>query len=175
MLPKKCGLFFHIFKNNCHLPESQLDIEIGERLTELIGFVVDGTSRQLALRLNMDASQLKKIEKGIRGLTVEKAVEISTIYGISLNWLLRGVGDKFIEKEKPGPYQEPDLLTLVVKQEIEKMQLSLETLAKAASTTLGSLPMPNAPVQDLGLGKNRDRKSQSIKNELKDSVSKKGR
>jgi hypothetical protein len=78
-------------------------------------------------------------------------------------------------KKKSGTFDVPDQLLALVNEEIKNMQLSLDKLSKAASMTVGSLPMPNAPVQDLGLDKNRGHKAQSKKNEPKDNVSKKGR
>lgn len=111
------------------MPDSQLDIEIGKRLTEFLDELVDGNSRAFALKHGIDPSQLSKIQKGVRGLTVDKAVEFATTYGIDLNWLLTGVGDMYLQN-KSGPTQVPDRRLLTkMRKEIDVLKSSLLRLS----------------------------------------------
>jgi hypothetical protein len=82
-------------------------------------------------------------------------------------WLITG-------QKKSSTEKVPDPLLTLLTQEIQTMQSSLNRLATASAGILGSTPMVNPPVQDLGLGKNRGNKSLQKKNDTKGNVSKKG-
>src|ERR1022692_4625340 len=65
---------------------------IGKRIIELQN--KHGiNSRKFALSIDMDASQLGKIEKGKLGLSPSAAVSISKKYDVDINWLFEGEGN----------------------------------------------------------------------------------
>lgn len=60
----------------------------------------DWSQRDLAKMLKLlDQSKLSKVEKGSRKLSVDEAVEIASIFEVSVDYLL-GVTDRTIAEEK---------------------------------------------------------------------------
>lgn len=51
-------------------------------------------SRQFALKIGMDPSQLSKIENAVLGLSSEYANKIYELFGVNTSWLLYGRGAK---------------------------------------------------------------------------------
>lgn len=115
---------------------NQIDIEVGQRINDVLEAQQNLSSRQFALSIGMDPSQFAKIIKGIAAISLEKLVEISSKYDVSIEWLITGeekVQDQFQEpgavyQKTTGTIEMPaDLLTLV-KQQIRDLQTSLQTL-----------------------------------------------
>jgi len=53
-------------------------------------------SRKFASEIGMDTSQLSKIEGGSLGLSTKYALSINEKFGVNVNWILTGKGDKGI-------------------------------------------------------------------------------
>lgn len=58
-------------------------------------------SRKFATEIGMDTSQLSKIEAGILGLSTKYALTINEIFGVNVNWILTGKGDKGVWNRIP--------------------------------------------------------------------------
>lgn len=78
--------------------------EIGNRLVELRE-KNQLNSRQFAMSLQIDASQMAKIEKGTLGISPYLANKIAQAYGVSSNWIMFGT-DKPKWKNIPNSVQE---------------------------------------------------------------------
>jgi transcriptional regulator with XRE-family HTH domain len=129
-------IFSKVFLNSKKLAVNQLDIEVGKRINEVIESQDNVSSRQFALSIGMDPSQFAKIIKGSAAISLEKLVEISSKYNVSIEWLITGGEDEKLHLNEGHPgYQKntgtlempADLLTLVKKQ-IKDLQTSLQTL-----------------------------------------------
>lgn len=97
-----------------------LNKEIGERLTLWEkNHTPRLTSKEIAESIGMDSGNYTHIKSGRKGITVERAVVLSTTYNISLNWLLRGIGSMSIE----GPDTTIDEL-------LNSENLTLDTIAE---------------------------------------------
>jgi transcriptional regulator with XRE-family HTH domain len=74
-------------------------IELGERISRLIAEKEGGNSRQFALKIGMDPSQLAKVEKGTVGLSYKMADRIASVYGVDVEYIMKGqqlnAGDNF--------------------------------------------------------------------------------
>lgn len=79
------------------LAKNQLDIEIGSRLTQIVEYL-GMSSRAFAIDNGFDTSAFSKLEKGERGITLEKLVDISAKHSISIDWIMTGHGSMFKEK-----------------------------------------------------------------------------
>lgn len=66
--------------------------EIGERILELQK-ILKLNSKNFSEKVNIDTSQMGKIEKGKLGLSPESALKISETFKISPLWLLYGIGE----------------------------------------------------------------------------------
>jgi len=58
-------------------------------------------SRNFAIEIGMDPSQMSKIEKGRLGLSAKSAMAINERFGVNVNWILTGKGDKGIWNNIP--------------------------------------------------------------------------
>lgn len=58
-------------------------------------------SRNFAISIGMDPSQLSKIEKGALGISTQYASKINETYGVNVSWILTGKGEKGIWKKFP--------------------------------------------------------------------------
>lgn len=58
-------------------------------------------SRTFAAEIGMDTSQLSKIESGTLGLSTKYALSINEKFGVNVNWILTGKGDKGLWKKIP--------------------------------------------------------------------------
>ena len=79
---------------------SQVDIEVGKRLTTLIKKLDDINSRQFAISIGIDPSQFSKIQKGAAAISLAKVVEISSKYNVNITWLIQGTGKMFLDLEQ---------------------------------------------------------------------------
>jgi len=69
-----------------------LNREIGKRLRDLRRY--HGMSREmLAQQLDISTSHIGLIERGERGLSVSKALKVSGMFSVQLNYLLAGQGE----------------------------------------------------------------------------------
>jgi transcriptional regulator with XRE-family HTH domain len=147
------------------LAVNQIDIEVGQRINELIESQDNVSSRQFAMSIGMDPSQFAKIVKGIAAISLEKLVEISSKYQVSIEWLVTGEMTEekhaFAEGEagyikEPAPVKMPVEVLVLLKNEIATMQSSLNALSKVVS---GNLPEGNTgdhqATEDLRLDKKK--------------------
>lgn len=58
------------------------------------------TQEQMAERLSFDRPHLAKIETGARSCSFETLLEISELFGVSTDYLLKGTPNLTIEKEQ---------------------------------------------------------------------------
>jgi hypothetical protein len=156
---------------------NQIDLTIGNRLQELIetlkkeGFA-DAKGKMnsgvFAESVGIDPSQFSKMKSGDVGITLEQILEISSIYNVSMEWIIAGSGPVFksstlsINEDDPG-YQKTtgthgipaDVLTLL-QEEVSTMQVSLERIAKVVGVPdeSGRITGP-PPMGDLGLDKRK--------------------
>lgn len=124
---------------------NQIDIEVGKRINDLIDSRKDLSSRQFALSIGMDPSQFAKIVKGVAAISLEKLVEISSKYEVSVEWLVTGVTveERFqLAEHDPGYKKRPspgemtvDLLTL--KNQIGSALSSLQEAMQMLGGPLG--------------------------------------
>ncbi|MEI8142868.1 MAG: S24 family peptidase [Chitinophagia bacterium] len=92
--------------------ENKTKSELAKRLDAVMTFFDIDSIRSLALSIGMDVSQLNKAYRGELGLPSKWSMKISTKFGVSLDWLLTGVGqmlrtedlDKLIIKEPDTNY-----------------------------------------------------------------------
>ena len=70
---------------------------VGKRLRELRGI---NTLSEFSEKLGVKAANISNIENGRSGLSIELALKITEVCGVSLEWLLRG-------EEKPPVLQKP--------------------------------------------------------------------
>lgn len=158
---------------------NQLDIDVGKRINQVIESQENVSSRQFAISIGMDPSQFAKIVKGYAAISLEKLVEISSKYDVSIEWLITGkMKEEQFEmaegdpgyKTKPAPGEMPEDLLSLLKTEVFVIQSSLDKLAKAAGVQLLVSSTTDHPVkEDLSL----DRKKRSVKDN-KSNVRKKG-
>ncbi len=125
---------------------------IGRRIS-YIAMTAEMGITEFAESINMDGSQLGKVIAGKMNITLKQVLEITSKYGIRAGWLIEGEGP--MTKEKSGTFEVPDHLLTAVREEAEKMRLSLERIMKAASTNLdlNTSRVPGSKPVDLGLGK----------------------
>ncbi len=55
------------------------------------------TAKDFASSIGLDPSQYARIEKGSANLTTDKLKDLSSIYGLSINWLVAGTGPMMID------------------------------------------------------------------------------
>lgn len=91
---------------------------------------------------------------------MEKAVDISSTYKVSLNWLIAGVGQMWILDKDKGSDEtsrqerDEDVIIKLKRTELEALQTSFEILAQAFSGLLHSGKEKYDPsVEVLSLGK----------------------
>jgi len=65
---------------------------LGRRLRELRGFEV--TQEQFAKELGVSQSQLSKYERGIAGPPADVLFLVKRRFGVSIDWLLTGEGER---------------------------------------------------------------------------------
>lgn len=144
---------------------NQIDIEVGQRINQLIESQENLSSRQFAISIGMDPSQFAKIVKGIAAISLEKLVEISSKYNVSIEWLVTGETKEekleFAEgdhgyKKQPAPVKMPADISALVKNEIATMQSSLSALSKVVSDNLPEGSTGDHPAtEDLQLDKKK--------------------
>jgi transcriptional regulator with XRE-family HTH domain len=74
---------------------------VAERIKE-VQTKLDINSRNFAITIGMDPSQLSKIEKGALGISTSYASKINELFGVSVSWLLTGKGDKGVWNKIPS-------------------------------------------------------------------------
>ncbi len=65
-------------------------VAMGKRMKEqrkLLGF----TQEQMAERLNISIKHYGGVERGLAGLSLENLLEVSNIFGVSLDYLVKGI------------------------------------------------------------------------------------
>jgi hypothetical protein len=76
--------------------------EVGKRIEEIRIEKRIRSKRAFALSIGVDPSFFDKMAKGETPLTQAYANAIALKYGVNIEWLYRGAGDKYIKEEKPG-------------------------------------------------------------------------
>lgn len=120
------------------------NIHIGKRLKEIQSYK-GISSRKMALAIGVDPSQLLKIEKGKMGLTAEQAKEVSSVYGISIDWLYNGEGNMLSSVKASDLITFPDqpeltneyLYRIVIETKDQMLQTKSEVIK--ASSDVASL------------------------------------
>lgn len=52
------------------------------------------TQEQIAERLDISVKHLSEVERGLAGLSVENLIKLSSIFGVSIDYLVKGEADK---------------------------------------------------------------------------------
>lgn len=52
------------------------------------------TQEQIAEKLNISVKHLSEVERGLTGLSVENLIKLSNIFGVSIDYLVKGEADK---------------------------------------------------------------------------------
>jgi transcriptional regulator with XRE-family HTH domain len=74
----------------------QMGIRFKQFRTEIAGM----NTYEIGRELDIDPSQIVKIEKGIVGLTVEAMAIMATKFNINAHWLITGEGNQFYFSSK---------------------------------------------------------------------------
>lgn len=119
-------------------------MSVGQRLKELRG----GMSQiDFAKQFGVTSSTISGIEAGKSIPSVELATRICEMYNCSLDWLLRGIGEKETAKVQPvTPALDIDLMTKYLKVLEENSELQ-KRLNKEQEKEIEKLQAANSGVQ----------------------------
>jgi transcriptional regulator with XRE-family HTH domain len=156
---------------------AQLKQEIGGRILEVLNRVKaerntpDAEGRfgkvGFAKSLGIDPSQFSRILKGESEPTLQNLLELSTKYGVDLNWLVCGkkiydtmqtpffVNEPEVEIEKSGASQQPDHLLTQLKKQIDDLKINSDRLFEHLVAPDEENADRPGLFQDLSKGKNQ--------------------
>ncbi|MCA0231574.1 MAG: helix-turn-helix domain-containing protein [Bacteroidetes bacterium] len=94
---------------------------VGERLRQVRG---SKSLEEFCNPLSVKGGNISSIENGRSKMSIDLAIEISEVYRVSLDWLLKGIGTKNGEPEK---VEEPqaDYITISKDELIQLQRLAL--------------------------------------------------
>lgn len=162
------------------------------RLTQLIGILKEHhilnkegkmNSGVFADSIGLDPSQFSKIKSGEVGITLEKIMEISSIYNVSIEWMITGKGEALqtssllvndpVATYKTTGTEVPADTLLKVREELIVMRLSFDRLLKIVGVQPGKdIPEDPQAKEDLSLDKKarfvkeKDKKGNQIEKDI---------
>lgn len=107
-----------------------------------------------AKSLKIDPGQLSGVKTGKYNLTIPQLLEVNSIYGVRLGWLLEGEKPMF-KNEKSGTNKMPDRSLLVqLNNELSAAQLSLRKLEESLAFPQEENVNQGAAYQEIPVNKN---------------------
>lgn len=91
-------------------------------------------SGSFARSIPINESQFSRITQNKLNITLTQVMEISSIYMVRSGWILEGELPIF-QNEKSGAQVAPDDVNALIKNEAEKIQISLDRIKKAVQET----------------------------------------
>lgn len=91
-------------------------------------------SRNFAISIGMDPSQMSKIEKGALGISANYADKISELYGVNVSWILTGKGEKGIWKKNPNEFgitKDSEIIVGETEERLLRIEAHLEVFENA--------------------------------------------
>ncbi|TDB67088.1 helix-turn-helix domain-containing protein [Arundinibacter roseus] len=96
---------------------------VGDRLRRLRG---QKTLQEFAEPLEIGSANISHIENGRSKLSTDLAIRIATVYQISIDWLLMGVGTMNIEDKVKPPPPNNDYVTISKDELLELRRIALD-------------------------------------------------
>lgn len=109
------------------MAQNELNISIGERIAKLRK-EQSLTQEQFAEKLDISIKHCSSVERGISCLSIEKLIDISNLFDVSLDYLIKGTSPLTCVQNYTSYDFPPSILSIIASKDKYEIDLFLEYL-----------------------------------------------